>query len=264
MVKASSHRKERRLTEERKRFILEKVAKEGRVLVSDLAGELSISAVTVRNDLNALAQEGLILRTHGGAVNIDSALMDRALSEKEKLHGAEKSAIAQKAVSLVHEGQSVVLDSGSTTTAIARAIKQFNNITVITNAVNIALELSEARGIEVILTGGTLRQKSYSLVGHLTEETLARLTADIFFLGVDGVDPEFGFTTPNLAEASVNQAMIRIAREVVVVTDHSKFGRRSLAVICPPERVDRIISDSGVGEKYVREFESLGVEIIKS
>lgn len=264
MPKPSSHRKERRLTEERKRFILEKVAQEGRVLVSDLAGELSISAVTVRNDLNTLAQEGLILRTHGGAVNIDSALMDRALSEKEKLHGAEKAAIAQKAVSFVHEGQSVILDSGSTTTAIARAMKQFNNITVITNAVNIALELSEARGIEVILTAGTLRQRSYSLVGHLTEGTLSQLTADIFFLGVDGVDPEFGFTTPNLAEASVNQAMIRIAREVIVVTDHSKFGRRSLAVICPPDRVDHIITDSGVGEKYVREFKSLGVDVVRA
>ena len=113
----------------------------------------------------------------------------------------------------------------------------------------------------MILTGGTLRQKSYSLVGHLTEEALARLTADIFFLGVDGVDPQFGFTTPNLAEASVNQAMIRIAREVVAVTDHSKFGRRSLAVICPPDRVDHIITDAGVGQSYIQEFDSMGVEI---
>jgi DeoR family transcriptional regulator, aga operon transcriptional repressor len=131
---------------------------------------------------------------------------------------------------MVEEGQVVILDSGTTTTAIARALRHHQNLTIITNAVNIAAELAGS-SLDVILTGGTLRKNSFSLVGPIAEETLRRLNADILFLGVDGFDVHYGLSTPNLLEAKVNRAMMDVARIVVAVCDSSKFGRRSLSLI---------------------------------
>jgi DeoR family transcriptional regulator of aga operon len=263
-VERRTEKKLPRFSEERRRFILQCLDREGSVLVSDLAEELVVSAVTIRNDLKSLADEGLAFRTHGGAVKADFTLVDRSLSEKQKLYSEAKSAIARKAATFIREGQSIILDSGSTTAEIARSIKLLRKeqITVITNAINIALELMDASGVQVILTGGMLRKESSSVVGPLAEETLSRLTADIFFMGVDGFDPHFGFMTPNLAEAGINQQMIKIAREVIVVTDPSKFGRRSLAVICPTDQVKRIITTSQLDEEYRRETDAAGVELI--
>jgi DeoR family transcriptional regulator, aga operon transcriptional repressor len=254
--------KHRHLNEERRRLILQKLQRDGRVLVAALARELSISPVTVRNDLNALAKEGLILRAHGGAVKAESALVDREVGEKVRLHSEQKLAIAAKGASLVRSDQCLILDSGSTTTAIAKSIRSLRNLTVITNALNIAVELIDSPGVEVILTGGLLRRNSLSVVGHLAEDALSGLTADLLFLGVDGVDLQFGYTTPNLLESRVNQQMIKIAKETVVVADSSKFGRRSLAVICGIERAQKVITDSGIEQRYVRELEALGVEVL--
>jgi DeoR family transcriptional regulator of aga operon len=257
-------RKSRRFSEERRRYILDRLDHDGSVLVSDLADELVVSAVTIRNDLKTLSDDGLVFRTHGGAVKADFTLVDRTLSEKQKIFSEAKAAIARKAVTYIRDGQSIILDSGSTTTEIARALKsqRLEQVTVITNALNIASELLDAPGIRIIMTGGLLRRESTSVVGPLAEESLKRLTADIFFMGVDAVDPQFGFMTPNLAEAGINQQMINISREVIVVTDPSKFGRRSLAVICPTNIVKRIITTKGIEEKFREETEATGVELV--
>ena len=152
----------------------------------------------------------MVHRTHGGALpSRAGALEDPALREKEKLHRQKKLRIADSAASMVREGQVIILDSGSTTTAIARALRSFQNLTIITNAVNIAAELA-GTAIEVILTGGTLRKNSFSLVGPIAEETLRRLSADLLFLGVDGFDVHYGLSTPNLLEAEVNRVMVEV------------------------------------------------------
>src|SRR5205823_3749970 len=157
---------------------------------------------------------------------------DPTLIEKERLRRKGKLRIAACAAGLVKEGQVVILDSGTTTTAIGRALRNFRNVTIVTNAVNIAAELSGA-SVEVILTGGTLRKNSFSLVGPIAEETLRRLNADILFLGVDGFDVHYGLSTPNLLEAKVNRVMVEAAKRTVAVCDSSKFGRRSLSLIVP-------------------------------
>src|SRR6202035_4118087 len=172
----------------------------------------------------------------------DSALEDPTLREKEKLHHQEKLRIAEIAAQKVKEGQVLILDSGTTTTAIARALRSFQNLTIITNAVNIAAELS-GTAVEGILTGGTLRKNSFSLVGPLAEETLRRLNADVLFLGVDGFDVHYGLSTPNLLEAKVNRLMVEISKKVVAVCDASKFGRRSLSLIVPPSALEEVITD---------------------
>jgi DeoR family transcriptional regulator, aga operon transcriptional repressor len=249
------------LNEERRRGILELLQRERRVLVTDLAERFETSQVTIRKDLDVLHVRGLIQRTHGGALPAqDGALQDPALHEKERLHRKEKLRIAAAAARLVSEGQVVILDSGTTTTEIARALRHHKNLTVITNAVNIAAELA-ASPVDVILTGGAVRKNSFSLVGPIAEETLRRLSADILFLGVDGFDVRHGLTTPNLHEAKVNRVMTEIAKRTVAVCDSSKFGHRSLSLIVPPTSVHQVITDKGIARTDLQALKKVGVEV---
>ena len=249
------------LSEERQRAILELLRRDGRVLVVDLAKQFHTSQVTIRKDLEILHVQGRVHRTHGGALPArDGALEDPTLREKEKLHRKEKLQIAAAAARMVAEGQVVILDSGTTTTGIARALRNFQNLTIITNAVNIAAELSGST-VEVILTGGNLRKNSFSLVGPIAEETLLRLHADILFLGVDGFDVQYGLSTPNLLEAKVNRAMIEISKTAVAVCDSSKFGKRSLSLIAPPTSLQHVITDSGIPKADLSALKKSGIEV---
>jgi DeoR family transcriptional regulator of aga operon len=249
------------LNEERRRAILEIMNREGRVLVLDLAKRFETSQVTIRKDLEELHAHGVIHRTHGGALPArEGALEDPTLREKEKLHRKEKLRIAETAAKLVQEGQVVILDSGTTTTAIARALRHFQNLTIVTNAVNIAAELS-GTAIEVILTGGTLRKNSFSLVGPIAEETLRRLNADLLFLGVDGFDVHYGLSTPNLLEAKVNRVMVEVAKRTVAACDSSKFGRRSLSLIVPPQALHEVITDRAAPKSDLKTLKKAGIEV---
>ncbi|HTT22071.1 MAG TPA: transcriptional repressor AgaR [Candidatus Sulfotelmatobacter sp.] len=249
------------LNEERRRLILEMVKSDGRVLVGSLAKHFRTSQVTIRKDLDVLQAQGLILRSHGGALPAQTGVLeDPTLREKEKLHRKEKLQIAAAAAHMVKEGQVIILDSGTTTTAIARSLREFENLTVITNAVNIAAELSGS-SVEVLLTGGTLRKNSFSLVGPIAEETLHRLNADILFLGVDGFDIHYGLSTPNLLEAKVNRAMMDVARLTVAVCDSSKFGRRSLSSIAQVSEIQHLICDRGISKHDLAALKKAGLEI---
>jgi DeoR family transcriptional regulator of aga operon len=254
------------LSEERRRAIVEMLQEEGRVLVGDLATRFRTSLITIRKDLEFLHHQGQLERTHGGALPVKTgALMDSSLQEKERLHRQEKVHIAAAAARMVGKGQVIILDSGTTTTAIARACRQVKNLTIITNATNIASELADSP-VEVILTGGVLRRNSYSLVGPLAEESLRKLSADLLFLAVDGFDVRYGLTTPNLLEARVNRAMAESARRTVVVCDSSKFGRRSLSLILPTSAVHETITDNGIPKqdlKALREAK-IAVTLVKS
>jgi DeoR family transcriptional regulator, aga operon transcriptional repressor len=249
------------LNEERRRAILDILQREGRVLVADLAHKFATSQVTIRKDLEVLRVHGQIHRTHGGALPArEGALEDPTLREKQKLHRQEKLRIAAAAASLVSEGQVVILDSGTTTTEIARALRHFKNLTIVTSAVNIAAELASS-SVEVILTGGSVRKNSFSLVGPIAEETLRRLNADILFLGVDGFDVRYGLSTPNLLEAKVNRVMVEVARRTVATCDSSKFGRRSLALIIPPSALHQVITDHAIAKSDLRALKKAGVEV---
>ena len=249
------------LNEERRRHILEILNRDGRVLVVDLAKQFRTSQVTIRKDLDVLEAHGRIHRSHGGALPAhEGVLEDPTLREKEKLHRKEKLQIAAAAARMVQEGQVVILDSGTTTTAIARKLREFENLTIITNAVNIAAELSGS-SLDVILTGGTLRKNSFSLVGPVAEETLRRLNADILFLGVDGFDVQHGLTAPNLLEAKVNRTMMDVARTVVVVCDSSKFGRRSLSSIAPPSAIHHLITDKDIRKADLVALKKAGIQM---
>ena len=249
------------LIEERRQHILAIAQNEGRVRVRDLSKALGISQITIRKDLDHLQGRGLLQRSHGGALPAQpGALFDPSLKEKEKSHHREKERIGAAAAELVQEGQCVMLDSGTTTTAVAHALKKFSNLTVITNAVNIAADLTSTN-LEVILTGGILRKNSFSLVGPLAEDMLAEMHADILFLGVDGFDFEIGLTTPNLLESRVNRAMVNGAAKVVAVCDSTKFNRRSLSRIVPISAIHHIITDSALPKETLAALQSLNMEV---
>lgn len=249
------------LNEERRRAILDRMQHDGRVLVADLAQQFQTSQVTIRKDLEILHVRGLVHRTHGGALPTrQGALEDPTLREKEKLYRKEKRSIATAAARLVAEGQVVILDSGTTTTEIARALRNFKNLTIVTNAVNIAAELANS-SLEIILTGGTVRKNSFSLVGPIAEETLRRLSADILFLGVDGFDVQYGLSTPNLQEAKVNRVMVEIAKRTVATCDSSKFGRRSLSLIVEPSALHHVITDHGIRKADMKALKRAGIEV---
>jgi DeoR family transcriptional regulator of aga operon len=249
------------LNEERRREILDALHRDGRVLVKDLARRFRISQITIRKDLEFLDGQGVIQRTHGGALPLRAgALLDPTVREKEKLHRKQKMQIAMAASRLVEQGQSVLLDSGTTTMAIARALKGMAQLTVITNALNIAAELA-GTNIDVILTGGMLRKNSFSLVGPLAERTLRQLSADVLFLGVDGFDTKAGLFTPNLLESEVNRAMVEISRRTIAVCDSSKFGRRSLCNIMPVTMVHEVITDRQIPKADLAALKEAGVEV---
>jgi DeoR family transcriptional regulator of aga operon len=249
------------LIDERRQHILGLIQKQGRVLVGDLSQELQISQITIRKDLDYLQSKGLLQRSHGGALRIQSsALIDPSLQEKQRQNSEEKERIASAAATMVEEGQCIILDSGTTTTAIAQGLKQFKQLTVITNAMNIAAELART-DFEIILVGGTLRKNSSSLVGPLAEDNLQEMHADILFLGVDGFDLEVGITTPNFLESRVNRAMVKAARQVVAVCDSSKFNRRSLSRIVPPAAIHHVITDRKLSPEIAEALRDKNIKV---
>lgn len=249
------------LNEERRGKIIELVQEHGQVRVGELSRRFRISEVTIRNDLRKLQSRGLVQRAHGGAVRAGLVAADPALHEKAKLHMAEKRRIAVAAAALIEDGDTIILDSGSTTQEIAREIKGRRKLQVITNGINVALELAGARGIQLILLGGVVRENSYSVVGRFAERMVADLSADKLFLAADACDLTTGLTTPNIDEAHVNEAMVRSARETILVADSSKFGRRSLSRIVGLTEVNRIITDDALPPPIRAALERLDLEL---
>lgn len=250
------------MAEERRQRILDILRADGRVIVGSLSETFGVSQITIRKDLDTLQERGLVQRSHGGALppSSSTALFDPSVQEKQKLHAQEKKRIAAAAAKMVSDGFCVMLDSGTTTAAIAQALKGFSSLTIITNAINIAAELSDT-DCEVILTGGSLRKNSSSMVGPIAEDVLREMHADILFLGVDGFDLEIGLTTPNLPEARVNRAMVQSAKKVVVVCDSTKFSRRSLSRIAPVSAVHHVITDSDLPDAVAHALRKQNVEL---
>ena len=254
----------RLLVEERRRRILEILDRQERVTVEELVQRFGVSAVTIRSDLDSLAEDGALVRSHGGALRPADAPEDVPIAVKQTRRHAEKVRIARAAVKMIGEGETIILDSGSTTLEIARQLQtlEVESLSVITNALNIAMEIAALSRVRLIMTGGILRQLSYSLAGPPAEQVLDGLRADRLFLGVDGVDSDIGLMTPDVFEARLNAHMIRVSREIVVVADSTKFGRRSLSVIAGLESVHKLITDSGAPPERVAELQAHGVEVI--
>jgi len=205
-----------------------------------------------------------VVRSHGGAVRQLEPTRDYPLRLKGSLHRAEKTQIGRAAANLIQPGEVIILDSGTTTTQVARQLRAraIHGITVITDAINVVTELADAPGISIIGIGGLLRPVSLSFVGPQAEAMIRDLHADRLFLAVDGFDLENGPTTPDVLEAQLNGLMIKAARETTVVADSSKLGRRSVSRIGTIDQIHRLITDNKAPEDFVRELRARGVEVI--
>jgi len=255
---------QRMFVEERRRHILDLLDQTKRVTVRELADAFSVSAVTVRSDLEVLAEMGALVRSHGGAVKPVSPAPNLPISLKERLRQNEKARIGVMAASMIQDGETVIFDSGTTTAAIAKCVAslRLNALTVITNALNIATELSNLPNVRVIILGGIVRGAALSMVGPHAEQALSNLNADRVFLGVDGIDPEVGLTTPDVLEAQLSSLMIRVSREVVAVADSSKFMNRSLSVIAKLNSIHKIVTDEGIPAQMMEALHENGVEVL--
>lgn len=251
-------------TVSRRAKILEELESKGQVLVSELSKLFNISEVTIRNDLTHLEKQNMLIRARGGAIKIKFHMIgvDSSISEKQREFQKEKQLICKEALKLIEDGDTIVLDSGTTTTEIAKNLQQFKNLTIITNALNIASILSEYEGFNIYMPGGNLRKKSLSLVGVLADENFEKFYCDKLFLGVDGFDTTHGLSTPNSEEAHLNQIMIKNAKKVIVVTDSRKFDRRRFAFIGPISDVNVVITDSGIKDEDKIRLEKNGVEVV--
>jgi DeoR family transcriptional regulator of aga operon len=246
---------------ERHQFILTKLSKEGSAEVLDLCKELDVSSVTIRKDLKLLEDKKLLFRTHGGATMHNPYTVDKPVNEKEKLQSSEKMKIGAKAAETIEANDSIIIASGTTVLALAKNIKPEQSLTVITSALNVSLELLQHENVEIIQLGGIIRKTSSSSSGSYAHNMLTDVFCSKLFLGVDGIDLEFGLTTTSVVEAQLNRQMIAASQKIIVVSDSTKFGRRGFGRICGIEEVNQIITDSGIHEHYVNQLEAMGIEV---
>lgn len=247
--------------EERKQKIIEHLQRYTRVSVQELSKIFQVSESTVRRDLQELEDAKLLKRTHGGAVWLENVNFEPSFLEKEDKFRREKQSIAQKATEFIQDGDTIVIDAGTTTFYLAKEIKRFNNLKVVTNSIILAQELQGHDGIEVIITGGTLRQNTLAMVGPIAERTLGMLRVDKAFIATNGLDINGGVTTPNLLEAATKTKMIDISEQVILLADHTKIGKVAFAKFADLSRIDKCVVDDKAPADVISKMINLGISV---
>lgn len=244
--------------------IVELLTANGGMRLTELSEAFSVSEMTVRRDLDELEREGLVERVHGGAVLAQRGTDEPGFEKKALLEQEEKNAIARRAAGMVRPGSAVALSAGTTTWALARQLARLEQLTVVTNSMKVWQEFQQEqrKGRSVILTGGEFRTPSDALVGPTADAAIRSLYFDILFLGVHGVDPVAGLTTPNISEAETNRAFISRCRKLVVVADHTKWRRTALCSMAPLSIVDVMVSDDGLVPEAQRQLETHVQELV--
>ena len=245
--------------EERHSIILDLLMQHNSILVTELAEHLNVSSVTIRKDLTDLEKEKKLYRNHGRAILINPYMNDRKVNEKEKFYIEETRLIGMQAAGMITNKDSILIASGTTMHALARCIHATEKLTVITASLQVANILSKDKNIDIIQLGGILRHSSLSVVGKYAEAALSDFSCSKLFIGVDGIDLDFGITTTDMMEASLNRVMMQTAQKVIVLADSSKFGRRGFSKISDMEDVDQIITDSKVSPATAKRIEEMGI-----
>jgi DeoR family transcriptional regulator of aga operon len=249
--------------------ILQELLRAERVSVATLAKRLKVSEGTIRRDLTELERRGLLLRSHGGAVTIQPLLYEpfrhvSSYHEQDRRQAAEKRRIALVAAKLVSDGDILAIGAGTTATQVARSVCLHRGITILTNAVNVAMELSHRDDLKVFVTGGQLSGEWFALTGPAALQTASEVFVDKAFMGVDGIHVEHGLTTNYPDQAAIHRVMMRQARQRIVVADHRKIGTVGTALIWPMEEVDILITDKGANDEAIAPFVAKGVEVIRA
>lgn len=253
-------------TERRAQLILQQLLRAGKLSVTNLAKRLKVSPATIRRDLNELELRGLLRRSHGGAVPIQPLLYEpfrhtSYFHEQERQQSAEKRRIGLVAAELVTDGEILAIGAGTTATQVARSVCLHKGLTVITNAVNVAMELSHRDDLKVIMTGGFLSGDWFALVGPAAIHSVSEIFVDKVFIGVDGIHIERGLTTNYPDQATIHRAMMRQARQKIIVADHRKLGAIGMALIWPMEDIDILITDKGANDEDIAPFVARGIDV---
>jgi DeoR/GlpR family transcriptional regulator of sugar metabolism len=248
--------------------ILQELLRHGEVSVDGLAKSYGVSAATIRRDLSELERQGLLRRVHGGASPVAPMLYEpfRHLSsfqEQEEKCAAEKRQIGLTAASIISDGETIALGAGTTTTQLARCIRHRKGITIITNAINIAMELSHLPDIKVSMTGGALSGDWFALVGDVAQRNIGEVFYDKAFIGVDGAHAEHGMTTNYPDQAAIHRAMMRQARQRIVLADHRKIGTIGRSLIWPASDIDKLIVDKSTAEEAIAPFTAKGIVVLR-
>jgi DeoR family transcriptional regulator, aga operon transcriptional repressor len=247
--------------EHRRGQIMTYLKQHGRISIQELVEQFGCSEATARRDLDLLEKKSGLIRTIGGAIFEGFPVMkESSFTERSQRLWSEKEAIAAKAMELIEEGDIIALSGGTTNYLIARNLKQRQGITVVTNAVNIAMELAENEHIQVVVTGGVMRNKSYELCGPLTERLIGHLNIGKLFLGIDGLS-EQGISTFSELEAQTALTLINKSRQTIVVFDHTKVGKPSLFHICSLRELDACITNQPLPEEYDEQLRKQGVQL---
>lgn len=246
---------------ERHKEILDILEKEGHVNVNDLSNRFGISSVTIRKDLKLLEEKNLLFRSHGKAIPQNPYIAENHIHVKQKLNEQEKKQIGKSASKLVEPHDNIIIASGTTVTEFARQIKHIDGITVLSASLEASIIISENPNTDLIQLGGMVRANSSSVVGPVSEKMLSEFTFTKLFLGVDGIDIDYGLTTTNAMEASLNKAMIEAAQKTIVLADSSKFGRKGFGKICDLSDVDQIITDNKLDEHTLDRLQKIGIEV---
>lgn len=251
-----------RNTLSRRSKIIELLNKKNVISISEISKMFNVSEVSVRNDFALFEKKGLLIRTRGGAISKQVSDFDLNLSQRLKQNFHQKQRIGKRASECIQDGNTVIMDSGSTVIEVAKNLKDKKNIKLITNSLPIAEIVADNEQIEAIITGGTLRPEMRSLIGNITEKTILNYRCDVAILGADGIDSEMGLYTNLENEASLVQSMIKISKKIIIVTDSSKFSNNRFAKIVDISDVDIIITDGGISTIDMQKINSQGVKLI--
>ena len=246
--------------------ILKELRRSGTVSVESLSADLDVSLVTIRRDLDQLERDGLLHRTHGGAVSIEPLFYepfknDRSFQAQLEKFADEKRRIGRAAAALIEKGETIALTPGTTTTEVIRSLPLNQNITVVTNTVNVAMELSKRKDLDIFVAGGHLRGDWFSLVGPTAIQSLQRMLIHTLFIGADGIDAVWGASCLSSDESDLNSAMVKLARRRIAVVDHSKFGVVAGWRICQTQDLHVLITDTGATEEMIEPFRKAGVDV---
>jgi len=246
---------------ERKDQILDLIVRKGRTTVDELIDMFKVSGATIRRDLEFLERQDLITRAHGGAMSKSRVSLEPDFFEEKEKFLEEKKRIGQEAAKLIEEEEVIFLEASTTVLELARNIPNDKNLTVVTNSLDIAQELDGKEGINLIITGGSPRRRTRALIGPLTEATLSQMRIDKAFVGVSALDPTYGITASTLEEAQTRKKIVKASNKIIILSDHSKFGKQNFASVNPVRSIDILITDRRISEEMKVEIERLGVEV---
>jgi DeoR family fructose operon transcriptional repressor len=247
---------------ERHQQILETARANGRVEVAGLARDLAVTPETVRRDLTALERRGVIRRVHGGAIPVERLGSEPGIADREGRASSQKDRIARAALDELPDGGSIILDAGTTTVRLAELLPLDRELTVVTHSIPVAHVLSSRPNISLHLLGGVVRPRTLAAVGEWTKAQIAELFVDVAFMGTNGISVERGLTTADVAEASVKRAIVAASRRVVVLADHTKFGREEFAMVAPLNLVDTVITDLELDVELAEDVENAGPRMV--